>query len=124
LLYPAAQCGLRTEEMIKTARTKIATTNTGTTKTGRAKIAKNIPGSMTMTGKFRVIGTINTMTARQQGSGIATDYDPSMNPGFARDMFSIGTCAEWSTRFLPITIDACLLRHVATVTSSLADTRF
>jgi len=115
--------------MIKIARTKIATTKTettrtGTTKIGRAKIARNIPGSMTMTGKFRVIGTINTMTARQQGSGIATDYDPSMNPGFARDMFSIGTCAEWSTRFLPITIGDCLLRRAATVTSLLADTWF
>ena len=110
--------------MIKIARTKIETTKTETTKTGTTKIGRNIPGSMTMTGKFRVIGTTSTMTARQQGSGIATDYDPSMNPGFARDMFSIGTCAEWSTRFLPITIDACLLRRAATVTSLLADTWF
>ena len=115
--------------MIKIARTKIATTRIATTSTtptkiGRTKIdrARIIPGSMIMTGKFRAIGTTSTTTAHPQGSGIVIDYDPSMNPGFATDMSSIATCAEWFTPFLRTTIAGYHLRRAATDTYSSADT--
>ena len=117
--------------MIKIARTRIATIKTETTKIATISIAPTkiakvriIPGSTTTTGKFRAIGTTSTTTAHPQASGIVIDYAPSMNPGFAMDMSSIGICAEWSTRFLLTTIDVYLLRRAATGTSSSAATWF
>ena len=72
------QCRHRIEETIKIATTKI-----GRTRIDRVRI---IPGSTTATAKLRAIGTTSTAIVHPRDSGIAIDYDLSMNPGFAKDL--------------------------------------